>query len=113
MRVESTIDVRELKELSSRVLDALLENGIEKIEVDQPQYWAVDPQDSFRLSRAPDLLVGNVWDDLGDLRVEVEGSVADLSVWHACDHLAGLIKLVAAADLRRETGAVAAEEQGG
>jgi hypothetical protein len=59
------------------------------------------PDEAFNVERSPSPVLGNLAEDLGDLRGEVENLDAGefVSVWHAFHHLTGLLKFIAFADM--------------
>jgi hypothetical protein len=92
------ISVREISRLARGVFEALERAGIEEVEVDRDQYWCVFPSDSLATA-APGLTLGDVTDDLKDLKSEVDDPESPLklaSPWHALHHLHGIIGYLAA-----------------
>jgi hypothetical protein len=64
----------------------------------------VVPDQAFNLYEDASPLVGDLAEDLEDLRTEVTNLRAGEHVifWHAFDHLSGLLKFIASADLAGE-----------
>jgi hypothetical protein len=92
------ISIREIGRLARGVFESLEQAGIEEVNVDGAQYWCVFPADSFA-SQRPDLTMGDVVDDLKDLRSEVDDPESPLkttSPWHALHHLHGIVGYLAA-----------------
>lgn len=92
------ISIREISRLAHGVFESLEQAGIEEVDVDGGRYWCVFPTDSFA-SQTPDLTVGDVADDLKDLRSEVDDSESPLKMglpWHALHHLHGIVGYLAA-----------------
>ncbi|WP_256750321.1 hypothetical protein [Mesorhizobium sp. Mes31] len=93
---EGAIKISELRELAIGLFDFLEGQGFDCIDVKQSQYWKVYFADAFDLS-PPALVMGDVYDDLNDVRAEVKGSNDDTVAWHAFMHLSGLMNFVACA----------------
>ena len=93
-----TIALSEIKSLALKLFDAVEAKGVTHVKVPSPQYWTVSP-DAFEAEQ-PEALLGDVWDDLQDLRLELipEDDERELSIWHAFHHLSGLMELIAHAD---------------
>ncbi|MER9137746.1 hypothetical protein NKI20_15835 [Mesorhizobium sp. M0830] len=91
---EAVIKISELRDFASSLFDRLEAQGVDHIDVKQSQYWKVYFADAFNLS-PPSLVMGDVYDDLNDLRAEVKGSNSDAIAWHAFMHLSGLMNFVA------------------
>ncbi|SDO52184.1 hypothetical protein [Phyllobacterium sp. OV277] len=102
MNAGNSIELSELKGLTNRLFDLLEQARIERIPVTQNQYWSVFAADAFALDGPPSPTMGDVWDDWEDLRSEVAGQIPETTTifWHAFDHLSGLMKAVAYADLQ-------------
>lgn len=91
---EAAIKISELRELANSLFDLLEGQGVDRIDVKQSQYWKVYFADAFDLS-PPALVMGDVHDDLNDVRAEVKGSNDHVIAWHAFMHLSGLMNFVA------------------
>lgn len=92
------IDTAEIGRLASRLFDLLEKRGATQVRVEDPRYWAVLP-DAREPVKAPSPVMGDVMDDLTDLRAEAAEVAELLVVWHAFNHLAGLIRMIARADM--------------
>ena len=92
------VDMNEIRHLSARLFDLLEQRGVTQISVEDAQYWTIFPE-AREPAEKPSPLMGDVMDDLEDLRAEASGSAETLVVWHAFNHLAGLMKLIARADM--------------
>jgi len=93
------IDVNEIKHLTIGMFQMLEEKRISRVQVDDPYYWTVFPEVP-QPAEAPAPVLGDVFDDLDDVRADAARPSDELVVWHAFNHLAGLIKLIARADLK-------------
>ena len=91
---EAAIKISELRELANGLFDLLEGQGVDRIDVRQSRYWKVFFTDTFDLS-PPALMMGDVFDDLKDVRAEVKDSNNDSIAWHAFMHLSGLMNFVA------------------
>jgi len=99
-----SINVAELRELADCLFRGLEEAGVDRIAVIQNLYWTVVPDRAFNLYEDASPLVGDLAEDLEDLRAEVANLRTGEYVifWHAFDHLSGLLKFIASADLDGE-----------
>ncbi|TJV22610.1 MAG: hypothetical protein E5Y04_21575 [Mesorhizobium sp.] len=91
---EADIKISELRHLTNSLFDCLEGQGVDGIHVRQSQYWKVYFADAFEVG-PPTLVMGDVYDDLNDMRAEVHGTNDDTTLWHAFMHLSGLINIVA------------------
>jgi hypothetical protein len=98
---QTSIELSELKALTNRLFETLEQAGVDRIPVTQNQYWTVFVSEAFGSGEAPEPTMSDVLDDLADLRSEVmqEDPETTLVAWHAFEHLSGLMKFVARADL--------------
>ncbi|NGN40661.1 hypothetical protein G6N74_06255 [Mesorhizobium sp. CGMCC 1.15528] len=98
---EKSIELSELKALTNRLFESLEHAGVDRIPVTQNQYWTVFVSEAFGSAEPPQATMSDVLDDLADLRSEVtdEDQETTLIAWHAFEHLSGLMKFVAHADL--------------
>lgn len=96
-----TIEVAELRGLVDRLFRGLEEAGIDRIGVTKEHYWTVFPNAAFSADQLASPVLGNVANDLSDLRAEVANLNAGefVSFWHAFHHLSGLLKLIAFTDM--------------
>ena len=103
MENQNSIRLDEMKGFADRLFDVLRRSGFESISVPQNVYWTVHSSDAFALAEAPSPTMGDVWDDVSDLRSElVDAYDETVCVWHVCEHLGGLLKALAAADINGE-----------
>jgi hypothetical protein len=100
MEMPNSIQLSEIKGFTDRLFDILRRSGIESVSVPQNFYWTVHSSDAFASAEPPAPTMGDIWDDLADLKWELVGTPDEaVSLWHACDHLAGLMKAIASADI--------------
>lgn len=108
---DQTIDVGELRGLSDTLFRRLEDRGIRQIRVKNALYWTISPDAAFNMDQPPEPIVGEVFDDMGGVRSEAATAHGEpVSLWHAFHHLAGLMTLIANADLH--DGLVAAPAEG-
>lgn len=112
MDLDKSIRLSELRTLANGLFDILEEKGIDLIPVTQGSYWTVFFSEAFSSDSPPAPTMSDVWDDLMDLRSEVVNQTPDgiVTFWHAFEHLSGLMKFIAHADLERQL--VPARSQG-
>lgn len=95
--VVQSIRVSEIRSMMNTALSALEAAGVEEVDFDHDGYWSVGSDDAFDLAKTPDLQVGTLQDDIGDLRVDMK-SIANeegAAVWHMFHHLRGVVLLLA------------------
>jgi hypothetical protein len=101
MTETDTIDISELRRLSDTLFRRLEQQGVRRIDVKEPIYWMIFPDAAFNPYKQPELLMGNVFDDMSDLRSEAGAPDEEfVSFWHAFHHLSGLMLFLANADLQ-------------
>lgn len=88
-----TVSIPDLRAALSRVLDAVEDQLGEIIDLDADHYWLIDSADSFDLSHEPDVVAGQLSDDVGTIY-----SPEKVFVWHDLDHLIGVLRRIAAID---------------
>jgi hypothetical protein len=92
------VDIKEVKRIAVQLFELLETRGVAQIRVEDPQYWTVFPE-AREPTEKPLPVMGDVMDDLDDSRAEAAGPADTLVIWHAFNHLAGLMKLIARADM--------------
>jgi hypothetical protein len=92
------VDIKEVERIAIRLFELLEARGVTQIRVEDPQYWKVFPEAREPIER-PSPVMGDAMDDLDDLRAEAAGPAENMIVWHAFNHLAGLMNLIARADM--------------
>ena len=99
MSTSGTIDVSKLKGIIESLFGELAKAGVEHIDV--PQYYrTVQVLNAFAADADAEATLGDLWDDLHDLKLDVSRPDDEVVIfWHASEHLAGLIKAIAYADL--------------
>ena len=101
MSATKSIMLSELRGLTDQVFDFLAKAGIEHVPVNQNFYWTIAADAAFTSIEPPSPSMGDILDDLSDLRSEVVDQTPETTaiIWHAFEHLSGLMKFVAYADL--------------
>ena len=97
-----TISLSEVKSLAVRLFEALEQRGLTHAKVPNPQYWTVSLE--ALETDQPEPTLGDVWDDLHDLRAEAarHDRNHEISIWHAFHHLSGLTQFISNADKNGE-----------
>lgn len=81
----------------SRLLKAIEAQHGEQLTFDVEDYWNVPISEAYELDRQPGLDVGQISDDVESVR-EFSASDEFVAIWHECEHLAGLLRAIAAKD---------------
>ncbi len=112
MEASQSIDLTELRRLSDALFARLEREGVRRVNVASPHYWTVFADDAFGIDTTPDLVIGDVLDDLRDLRRDAGTAAGDeaFTPWHAFHHLSGLMLMIAAADMQGALTPTATEE---
>ena len=110
MGASATISVEEITSLVTVALRRLAETGRSEITVPISNYWAIPSSECFATDGGNVIVLGDVWDDLEDLRKEALGAADDFNGWHAFDHIAGLMKLISYSELHQRLGLAHEEE---
>jgi hypothetical protein len=90
----STVAVSELRSAVGAILDAVESELGETIELNADHYWLLESAESFDPSKTPDVVAGQLSDDVDSIRAIAEGG--EVVVWHDIDHLLGLLRRVSA-----------------
>jgi hypothetical protein len=88
-----TVSIADLRAALARVLDAVEDRFGEVIDLDADHDWLIESTGSFDLSRAPEVVAGQLSDD-----VETIDSTEEVFIWHDLDHLIGVLRRIAAID---------------
>ena len=111
MEANHSIDLTELRRLSDALFARLERSGVHSVAVASPHYWTVFADDAFTMDKTPDLVIGDVLDDMRDLRRDLDAAGDEaFTPWHAFHHLSGLLLMIAAADMQGSLAPVAVEE---
>lgn len=101
MSGNAPLPISDVRLWANAICDAFEAAGITDLPCDHDHYWEVFYEDAFRLDRKPDVVCGQLSDDLDDLRAEadafVEGSDRGVLISHAFQHFAGVIRYLAVA----------------
>ncbi|MPT24020.1 MAG: hypothetical protein E2577_14170 [Starkeya sp.] len=103
---EMSLAVADIKIWSETILSAMERSGITEVPLTK-QYYHSAIGDIFDLSKDAEWGVGDVLDDIADLRSEVASYAAHegMMLWHALEHLQGILGFLA--HTTEETGTVA------
>jgi hypothetical protein len=96
---ETVITISDIRALANRLCDVLENNGQTAVRVTNRHYWTIFVDDAFS-AQEPHPVLGDVIDDFADARQELSPEKEFPVIWHAADHLAGLIQLIGHADLK-------------
>jgi hypothetical protein len=69
------------------------------IDLKADHYWLVEGGKAFDLTAAPELSVGQLTDDVGELRRVL--ATGEPEIWHDLAHVVGILQRVASLDLPR------------
>ncbi|MFC5740237.1 hypothetical protein [Dyella tabacisoli] len=58
------IDIRKLKEVINILLDHVIDMGVDSLPLEQSFYWKIHDDEKYAMSGTPDLVVGDLFDDL-------------------------------------------------
>ena len=98
--MSDTIAIGEIHKLTERLFEELDVRGVTHIRPPHRQYWSIFADEMFS-STEPPLAKANLVDDLVDSREELTtGGDVEPALWQAAQHLAGLVQLIAHADLK-------------
>lgn len=95
---ETALTISEVKNWVEAIFEAMERADVTSIPVEERHYWQVHSSDAFEFKDRPDPVVGDVFDDIHDLRSEVTNFRANegMVLWHALDHLSGILTFLAA-----------------
>jgi len=95
-----TVSVVEIRNWFGAALDTVERNHGPEVQLEQLPYWQVASPDAFDLSVAPELIVGDLADDVNDIRKDVGVPVDERSIyaWHLLDHLKGVLVALSASE---------------
>ena len=101
MSDNAPLTISDVRLWANAICDAFEATGITDPPCNYDHYWEVYVGDAFRLDQKPDVVCGQLSDDIDDLRAEVvafnEGSDKGMLISHACEHFAGVIRYSAVA----------------
>jgi hypothetical protein len=98
--MSDTIEIAEIRKLTEKLFEQLEKRGVTHVRPAHRQYWSIFADEMFSATEPP-LSKANLIDDLVDSREELTtGGDVEPALWQAAQHLAGLIQLIAHADLK-------------
>ncbi|WP_428032407.1 hypothetical protein [Ancylobacter sp.] len=109
---EMSLAVADVKLWAATIISALERSGIATVPLIQP-YYHTAIGNIFDLTKDAEWGVGDVVDDIADLRSEIASYTANegMVLWHALEHLQGVLGLLVHA--AEATGTVAFLDNGG
>ena len=88
------ISFSELRTAVGRLLDAAERRFGPRLELDADHYWSIYPSDAFNLEAEPEVVAGQISDDVATIRetaARLDADEDDLLLWHDLDHLVGIL----------------------
>lgn len=103
MSTDLVVSVSEIRAIFGAALDALEANGVTEVTLDKDVYWKFFSEHAFQFEQQPEPVVGSLYDDIEDLRRDMESLKNDegASLWHMLHHLDGLVKMLGEASRLR------------
>ena len=83
--------IADLRAALERTLDAVEAQYGPEITFDVDHYWNVPISSAYDLDQEPELDMGQLSDDADTIRATAKGS-DPVSIWHECEHLAGVLR---------------------
>ncbi len=85
----------ELRAALDRVLAAVEKNHGSQITLDEDYYWHLPVEDAYDLSTEPEITtVGQVSDDLAEIKQLLSSDEPVLAIWHELSHLIGVLRVM-------------------
>lgn len=92
---DDTIRVDELRAAMERILVAVERTQGDLITLDEDYYWHLPVEDAYQMRDAPQITeVGQVSDDVAEIRQSLANGEEVFSVWHDLSHLIGVLRVV-------------------
>jgi hypothetical protein len=95
--VGADVRVDELRAVMTLLLDAVESRFGAVVDLRADHYWLIGGGEAFDLTEAPELSVGQLSDDVAELRHILAGG--EPLLWHDVAHVAGIIQRLASLDL--------------
>jgi len=99
-RPSGTVTVAELRRATDRLFEAISEQLGDELNFFADHYWTLDIEESFDLGKQPEILAGQVSDDVESVR-NFSASDDFVSIRHESEHLVGVLRAIAAKELAR------------
>jgi hypothetical protein len=99
----TVVTMSEIRAWFTAALDAVERNNGSDVELPHAYYWTIFARDAFDVSVKPEPTLGDVSDDVADIRQDVEAPVEERAVyaWHILEHLGGVLSSLAKIELSR------------
>lgn len=92
---DDTIRVDELRAAMERILLAVERTYGEVITLDEDYYWHLPVEEAYEMRDAPTIAdVGQVSDDVAEIRQGLASGEEVFSIWHDLSHLIGVLRVV-------------------
>jgi hypothetical protein len=88
-----TVTITELREYITRCLDLCEAQLGSEVDLDADNYWLIETDEAFDLTRVPTPNAGQLSDDLSEMRTH---EPSEHHVWHELGHLLGPLTRLAA-----------------
>lgn len=95
------LPVTDLRTAITKLLDAVEEEFGPTLRLEDDHYWNVPLSAATAVYTAPELDVGSVVDDATSVS-ELAARQESVSIWHASDHIAGVLRSIARLDIPPE-----------
>ncbi|QJF51729.1 hypothetical protein [Roseobacter ponti] len=88
-----SVALSEIRAMANSVFDALEAGGTRELSPSDGLYWCMDSGQCWDMTREPDLMTGDLEDDVLDIRKDLTEyqDIAAQNAWHTLDHFIGLL----------------------
>lgn len=91
---EAVVQVEELRAAIEQILAAVERTHGSSVTLDEDYYWHLPVEAAYDMSAAPEIReVGQVSDDLAEMRNGLTEDGEVLSIWHALSHVIGVLRV--------------------
>jgi hypothetical protein len=98
-KTTSQIDLADLREAVSRLLDAAETRFGPTPDLAADHYWVLELSEMFSLDRQPSANAGQLSDDVESIREFLSRPEGETFLWHDLQHVAGVLLRLASLDL--------------
>jgi hypothetical protein len=95
----SVISVAELQAAVARLLEATASKVRRRPRTERRSLLDHKVEDSFDLTKTPEIMVGQLSDDLSEVRALLARDEEDVSLWRDLEHVIGVLRRIASLDL--------------
>jgi hypothetical protein len=97
---DPSIEIADLRAATTAILDAVERRMGSSVRLGADHYWLIPPSAAFAMENEPALEVGQLTDDVAELRASL-GRDDDLVIWHDLQHVIAVLQRLASLDLPR------------